>query len=285
MIEIQEVKAKSIFVPSKLPDADFVLNPYIGCQFGCLYCYASFMGRFVKKSRSDWGHYVFAKVNSVELAEKQLKRWSPEKRFSSLLLSSVTDPYQGIENKYCLTRGILEVLKRYNYPGSVSVLTKSPLVLRDVDILTKLRNVEVGLTITTTNDSISRWLEVKAPLATRRLETLRYLNKRGIRTYAFIGPLLPHFLYQPQLLDELLKEIREIGTKQVYVEHINLPAYIRERLWSEFGEQPEEVKKAYRKSQSDEYRMALTEIVKELTQKYELEIRLGGAIYHRDIKT
>lgn len=134
-MKITEVEAKSIIVPSKLPDQDYVINPYTGCQFGCLYCYATFMGRYVNESRSDWGNYVYVKLNAVELVRKQLGKWGKERRQSSILLSSVTDPYQGVERKYKIVRGILEVFVEAEYPGQINLLTKSPLIERDLDLL------------------------------------------------------------------------------------------------------------------------------------------------------
>ncbi len=282
-MRIEETEAKSIIVASKLPDTDYVVNPYTGCQFGCLYCYATFMGRFVGESRKNWGNYVYVKKNAAELAKKQLEKWSAEKKQSTILLSSVTDPYQGIEHKYRLTRRILEAFVEVNYPGKISILTKSPMVMRDIDLLKQL-NSEVGLTITTTDDKLSRFLEVTAPLASRRIETLKELVTNKIETYAFIGPLLPHFRFQPELLDDLFKAIADSGTKEVYVEHINLPTYIKERLWREFRQEPEEVQQIYRGAKNQEHRDVLTAMVNDLLKKYDLHIRLGETIYHRDKK-
>lgn len=283
-MKIEEIKAKSLMVASKLPDTDYVVNPYTGCQFGCLYCYATFMGRFVGESRSSWGDYVYVKVNSVDVIRSELEKWSLEKRKATVLLSSVTDPYQGIEAKYQITRGILQAFVDVSYPGRISILTKSPLVLRDVDILKQLENVEVGLTITTTDDALSRFLEVTAPLATRRLDTLQKLNDEGIPTYVFVGPLLPHFRYHPDLLDRLFREIADTGNRDVYVEHINLPTYIRERLWETLRQTSQETQEVYRGAETPKHREILTEMVNQLIEKHHLRIRLGGTIYHQELK-
>ena len=122
-----------------------------------------------------------------------------------------------------------------------------------------------------------------APLASRRLDTLQQLAARGIRTYAFVGPLLPHFRYQPQLLDELLGKIAAAGVSEVYVEHINLTGYIRERLLSELSSAPEEVRQVYQSADTRQHRQILDQMVHDLLVKHGLRARLGGAIHHKDL--
>jgi DNA repair photolyase len=282
-MKIEEIQAKSILVASKLPDADYVINPYTGCQFGCLYCYATFMGRFVNEPRTNWGNYVYVKVNAVEVIKRELEGWSFEKRKSKVLLSSVTDPYHGVEKKYRLTRGILQALVDVQYPGCVSILTKSPMVLRDVDLLKQLPIVEVGLTVTTTDDKLSRFLEVTAPLASRRLDTLAKLNAHDIPTYAFVGPLLPHFRYQPELLEALFRALKDSGTREIYVEHINLPSYVKERIWKTLRNESQEIQEVYQGAETAKHREILGRMVEELVQKYGLQVRLGGTIYHKEL--
>jgi DNA repair photolyase len=283
-MKIEKINAKSMLVLSNLPDTDYVVNPYTGCQFACLYCYASFMGRFVGESRSNWGNYVYVKSNAVDIIREELAKWSNTKCQSSVLLSSVTDPYQGLEKKYQLTRGILQEFLNRQYPGLISILTKSSLVLRDLDVIKQLSNVEVGMTITTTDDNLSHFLEVEAPAVTQRLKTLKKLNEFGIKTYAFIGPLLPHFRYETHLLEKLFIEIAESGVQEVYIEHINLPSYIKERLFPELLSKSEEVQKIYKGAIAKEHRNILDLQVKRLLLTYGLNVRLGGAIYHPELE-
>lgn len=279
-MELQQLEAKSMLVKSKLPDADYVVNPYVGCQFACQYCYASFMGRFVNEPFQNWGNYLYVKSNAVAVFEQDLRRLRAADKAPSILMSSVTDPYQGAERKCRLTRGILKVLVREPYPGLVGILTKSPMVERDIDLLTQLPQAEIGMTVTTTDDAISRFLEVHAPLASRRLKTLACLNAAGLDTYAFVGPLLPHFRYQPEQLDVLFAGLVEAGVRSVYVEHMNLRQYIRERLWTLLETQPPEVQEVYRGAVTREHRRALDEIVAQLLKKHGLTLRLSEVLYH-----
>ena len=282
-MKVVEIEAKSILVRSKLPDAEYVVNPYTGCVFGCHYCYASFAGRFVGEPIGNWGNYVYAKINAVPLFEVELAKLRRAGRAPSILLSSVTDAYQGPEKKYRLTRGILEALAREPYAGVVGILTKSPLVLRDADLLATIPRAHVGLTVTTTDDRLSRFLELRAPLASRRLETLAVLNSRGIETYAFVGPLLPHFRYDRGALDTLFAGLARAGVRSLYVEHINLRPYIQQRIQRALRLAPPEVQAVYRDARSDEHRRVLDTIVAELLAKHGLTLRLSRVLYHQGL--
>jgi DNA repair photolyase len=279
-MEIKEIQVESILTPSKLPDADYVINPYTGCAFGCTYCYASFMGRFVGKTTNDWGDYVHVKINAPELLKEDLRKLRNKGKGKSILFSSVTDPYQGVEAKYQLTRRCLEVLVDYGFEGTLSILTKSHMVTRDVDLLKKLKDVEVGFTITSTDDRISRYFEKKAPNVSQRFEAMRELNTKNIRTYAFVGPLLPHYAAEPTILDELFGRIAKTGTKELYVEHINLSKYILDRLKKEMPSMDKETMERFYSSRKAEYRDELNKIVLDLVKKHELKLRLDSAIYH-----
>lgn len=279
-MRLTEIEAKSVITASKLPDADYVINPFTGCIFGCHYCYASFMGRSVGETREAWGDYVYVKLNAVELCRAEVQKMTSAARQGTILLSSVTDPYQGAEAKYRLTRGILWVLSEEKYPGLVSILTKSPLVTRDIDVLSSLPRCEVGVTVTTTDDRISKWLELRAPLASKRFAALTALHAAGLETYAFIGPVLPHFVERPELLDELFGQIRSTGVRSVYVEHINLRAYIRERLDPVMAGEPEAVQRVYFQARKDEHRHRLDGVIAPLLVKHDLRLRLGEILYH-----
>lgn len=275
-----EIEARSIITKSKLPDTDYVVNPYTGCQFGCGYCYASFMGRFAGESISDWGKYVHVKMNAVELFEKELLVLLRKNPTAKILLSSVTDPYHAPESRHKLTRGILSVLVKYDYPGLVSILTKSPSVLRDIDLLQKLKNAEVGLTITTTDDKLAMILEERALPASKRMCALKELKTHGIKTYAFIGPLLPHFRYQPELLDSFFQELAGAKVDSIFVEHINMSNYIKVRLMDALKEMPEEYVALYETASMEQHVEALDALVLKLVEKYKITLRLNKIIRH-----
>ena len=115
------IPAKSIIIKSRLPDTDYVVNPYIGCSFGCSYCYASFMGKQVGESIGNWGSYVYVKQDCVEIFSKELFSFVKKGANSSILFSSVTDPYQPIESKFLLTKQMLEICVSYHYEGEISM--------------------------------------------------------------------------------------------------------------------------------------------------------------------
>lgn len=281
-MKICEIKAKSIFVKSNLPDADYVANPYTGCIFGCAYCYATFMSRSVNESSEDWGKYVYVKTNAAELAAQELKRWRKNRLNSTVFLSSVTDPYQGIERKYRLTRGILEALAEIRYPGRTGILTKGPLVLRDIDLFKRLPNVEVGLTITTVDDPAGRLLEVHAPPSERRLEVLKELHDQGIETYAFVGPLFPHLAYFPEKLEKLFEGLARAGADSLYVEQINLKPYIRERLLAFLREKNPGLAGVYEQAAERKFRAELDRIARKLIARYGMRLRCDEVIEHNE---
>ena len=282
-MDVKKINVKSILTPSKLPDADYVVNPYIGCRFGCIYCYASFMGRFVNEKVGDWGEYVYIKINAPDLLKKEIKKLKNKGKGKSILFSSVTDPYQGIEAKYKLTRQCLKVLADYGFAGTVGILTKSDLVLRDVDVLRKIKHIDIGVTITSTNDTISRYFEKYAPAASVRLKTTKELNRLGFNTYVFVGPLLPHFVAKPKELDDLFKAIASTGNKDIYVEHINLSSYILERLKREMKNINKDILNTFYQSQDKSYREKLDKLVLNLVKKYRLNLRLGNIIFHKEL--
>ncbi len=141
----------------------------------------------------------------------------------------------------------------------------------------------VGLTVTTTDDRLSRFLEVRAPLGSRRLEALAALAARGIETYAFVGPLLPHFRYDREALDALFAGLAHAGVRSLYVEHISLRPYIQQRMQRALRSASPEVQAVYRDARTDEHRRALDAILAELLTKHGLTLRLSRVLYHQEL--
>ncbi len=181
---IKEKRARSVLSKSGISGIDYCINPYTGCSHGCKYCYATFMKRFTGHGEA-WGSFVDAKINAPEILQRQMNK-APR---GNIMISSVTDPYQPVEGQYKLTRQCLEVLLAYQFP--VSILTKSSLVLRDLDLIRKFKDIEVGITITTDDDKIRKIFEPNAPPVEARIRGLKELSASGVKTYAFIGPVLP----------------------------------------------------------------------------------------------
>ena len=279
-MEIQEKTAKTILTKSKLPDCDYVVNPYTGCGFGCSYCYASFMSRFVDRDINDWGQYVYVKTNASQLLAQEVSKLKSKGQGQSILFSSVTDPYQGVEAKYQLTKQCFQILADFKFQGLVAILTKSDLVLRDINIFKKLKHIEIGLTITSTQDEISRYFEKNAPPASKRLQALKKLNQVGFKTYVFIGPLLPHFVANLTELEKLFAQIAKTGNRDIYVEQINLKPYILKRMKQEMADLDENIWQQFYQSQNKQCQQKLDKITKDLVKKYGLNLRLGQTIKH-----
>jgi DNA repair photolyase len=182
MLIVKEIQAKAIL--SKSAIHPYTLNPYTGCQHGCTYCYARFMRRFTGH-KEPWGQFVDVKVNAAQLLRKEIRTKSP----ASVWMSGVCDPYQPVEARYRLTRQCLETFAEHDWP--VVVQTRSPLVLRDLDVLRSGSYFEVGFSITTADDDIRTLFEPCAPPIAARIDSLAKLHAAGIRTFAMIAPMLP----------------------------------------------------------------------------------------------
>jgi DNA repair photolyase len=224
-MKTREIRARSILSRSAIDGIDYCVNPYVGCSHGCTYCYASFMKRFTGH-REPWGSFVDVKTNAPALLERELGK----ARRGTIMLSSVTDPYQPLEATFRVTRACLRVLAGSDFP--VHILTKSPLVRRDVDLLKTFKDVRVGITITTGSEAVRRVFEPRTPPISARIEALERLHGEGLSTYAFIGPVLP---LEPEALAARIAPFVE----RVLIDAMNYPTktvaiYRRERGFEEW---------------------------------------------------
>lgn len=213
-VKVGEATCKSILNKSGIEGVEFAINPYIGCTHGCVYCYARFMTRWYHPGEK-WGTFVDFKKDAIECLNKDIKSKKPGK----ILLSSVTDPYQPVEKEKEITRNILNILKDHTFP--VNILTKSDLVIRDLDIISNMFDVEVGLTITSYYDETRKIFEPRASPINARIEALQNFSDVGISTYAFLGPLLPYL--SEEGLELLLNNLADkVG--RVIVDRLNIKA-------------------------------------------------------------
>ena len=177
-VRVIERKAKGLYTRSKIPGVEWAVNQYVGCAFACEYCYAKFLTRW--KDYGKWGSWVEVKTNAPELARKHVK--------GSVVMSTVSDPYQPIEAELKLTRRVLRYMDKRN---ELSVLTKSPLVTRDIDLFKLFRSIEVGLTINGFTGREKRLFEPLTPVHGARVSALKELKEAGLKTYVFVSPIIP----------------------------------------------------------------------------------------------
>jgi len=209
---VKEVECKSVLNKSAL--ADYCINPYIGCQHACKYCYAESYTRRFSKHVEAWGDFVDAKINAPVVLAREVRK----KPKGTVYISSLTDAYQPLERKYELTRKLLEILLQNQFP--ISIQTKSALVLRDLDLIRKFHECEVGFTITTLNDNIRALFEPASSPVEEKLQAIKELKENGVQIYAFFGPILPYF--SDQNLEHYFHQIAGAGVDYVYVDKLNL---------------------------------------------------------------
>jgi len=214
-LDISEKLCKTALSKTGISSYDYTINPYTGCQHGCVYCYANFMRRFSGHLRDAWGSFVDVKVNLLDVLSKEL----PKRKGGAVWLSSVCDPYQPLEEKYGLSRRVVELVSQYD-KFSLSILTKSALILRDLDLLEYMKDrLDVGFTITTFSSNAQRMFEPYASPVSDRLEALRKLNEAKISTWVFIAPILPYATEEG--LEQGLRDLAEAGVKRLMTDRYN----------------------------------------------------------------
>jgi len=209
---VKEVECKSVLNKSAL--ADYCINPYIGCQHACRYCYAESYTRRFSRHVEAWGDFVDVKINAPAVLAREVKK----KPKGTVFISSLTDAYQPLERKYGLTRRLLEILLQNQFP--ISIQTKSALVLRDLDLIKKFHEREVGFTITTLNDDVRKSFEPVSSSVEEKLRAVKELKQNGVKTYVFFGPILPYL--SDQNLEQYFHQIVGAGADYVYVDRLNL---------------------------------------------------------------
>jgi len=264
---VKEILCKSALTKSGLPGADYVINPYIGCEHGCVYCYSRFMKRFTGHTE-PWGHFLDVKVNVAEVLRKEL----PKAKRGLVLLSSVTDPYGPAEARYKLTRKCLAELLAQQW--HTAVLTKSVLVLRDIDLLKRFKRIDVGLTITSTSNAVGRDFEPLASPEQARIKALAKLHCEGIRTYCFIGPILPELTDLEGIFAAVQGSADEVWCESLNTKGGNWPGVkaVLAARWPELLPKYEEI--FFVRENKQRYLRSLRKDIQKLAKKYDVKVRL-----------
>jgi DNA repair photolyase len=224
---------RKIITHNESPDISFdrSINPYRGCEHGCVYCFARPTHAYLGLSPGlDFESKLFMKPNAPELLERELS--APGYVPKVIAIGTNTDPYQPIERQYKIMRGILEVLDRAGHP--VGIVTKSALVLRDLDILARMAQrdlVKVAISVTTLDPKLARVMEPRAATPPRRLEALRQLAKAGIPTSAMVAPVIPAI--NDAEMERILEAVAAAGVRNAGYVLLRLPLEIRD-LFSEW---------------------------------------------------
>jgi len=258
MVKIYEIKARKIIHKTKIPGADWGINYYRGCTHKCIYCYLKFLCRW-RKQKEKWGDFVDVKINAPELVAKESK----DKEGTAILCTG-GDPYQPIDKRYSLTKKILQNL---NPDLNLTILTKSDLIVRDIDLFKRFKNMHLGLTITTLNENIKKVFEPFSPSSHARLEALKKLKEQGFYTYVFVGPILPYLTD----LEEIFKEISPFVDVLMF-EDLNLNLCKRE-VFEAIKKNFPELEEKYR-SLSKEFWLEKEKEIRELGRKFNKPIKI-----------
>lgn len=223
------IDVKDLVTKSNLPTCDYVINPYIGCPHGCMYCYACFMKRFTKHNE-EWGTFIDIKQCDRPINTKKLQN-------KAVFLSSVTDCYNSFEEKYCVTQQILKEL--VDVDCELGISTKSSLILRDIDLLKKCKNLKVSMSINTLDEGFKNDMD-NASSIKERLNTLRELHENGIYTVLFMSPIFPEITDYKAII-----EVSNPFIDQYWFENLNLRGSYKGKILSYIKEKYPELTELY----------------------------------------
>ncbi len=228
--EVIVEKPRTIITKNDSPDIlfDKSINPYRGCEHGCSYCFARPTHAYQGLSSGlDFETKIFAKPSAPELLEKELR--APGYRPTTIALGSNTDPYQPVERRFRITRAILEILDRTNHP--VGIVTKSALVTRDIDILSRMADrqlAKVAISVTTLDPKLARRMEPRAASPAKRLETIRKLSDAGIPVIVLVAPIVPAI--NDHEIEEILKAVAAAGAQEAGYVLLRLPYDLKDLM-------------------------------------------------------
>ena len=244
--EVTIEKPRAIITKNDSPDISFdrSINPYRGCEHGCVYCFARPTHAYQGLSPGiDFETKLFAKPNAPELLERELAK--PGYKAAVIAMGTNTDPYQPIERKFRITRGILEVLSRTNHP--VGIVTKSHLITRDIDILAPMADhalAKAAVSITTLDPRLARRMEPRAPAPKKRLDTIRQLAEAGIPVAVMVAPIIPAITDHE--IEDILQAAYAAGARSAGYVLLRLPHEIKDLMHGWLGEHyPDKLKHVF----------------------------------------
>jgi len=252
----------------------WTINPYRGCEFACKYCYARYTHEFMEmRDGVDFEQKIFVKQHAADLLRQELRQVKPGEEIA---LGTATDPYQPAERRFEVTRAILEEFARHR-GLEIGIVTKSNLVLRDVEVLqqiSKNNRLFVNITITTLKADLARILEPRAPRPDLRLEAMQKLNQEGVAAGVICAPVLPGVTDSPKDLEALVKATARAGGKYIFANSLFLKpcsaAVFLPFLEKEFPQLVEGYRQRYRDRAflSASYRKRLSQLMKRLLEKH-----------------
>jgi DNA repair photolyase len=210
-LHIEEIQCKTILNKSVMDFSDYTLNAYQGCAFACSYCYVPAMrARRGQVDDHAWGGWVQVKVNAPDVLRRQMLRVEPHEKIA---IGTATDSWQPLEKKYRIARAILQELSYY--PNAVSLLTRSPLLLRDLDLLRQIERLSVGVSLPTFDDRVRRVFEPFAPAVRGRVRLIEGLVSAGITPSLFWAPMLPGIADNARAVRDYLENAARLGVRRV----------------------------------------------------------------------
>jgi len=216
-LHVAEIQCKTLLNRSTMGFADYTLNAYQGCAFGCSYCYVPVMRqRHKQESAQPWGGWVLVKVNAPDVLRRQMLSVPMEARIT---IGTATDSWQPLEKKYGISRRILEELAYY--PNPVYIITRSPLLLRDIDILCRMADVGIGVSLPTFDERARRVFEPHAPAIPGRLRLVRKLLAAGLPVTLFWCPILYGVADNAETVRDYLRRAAELGVTRVACDTLN----------------------------------------------------------------
>lgn len=266
MLKVNIINTERLLSPTQIGLADFVINPYRGCELGCTYCYAQ-LNKNIKKRKGAWGRFLDVKINAPETLEKELNKIRPKK----IIMGSTTECFQPQEKKFHITENLLRILKKRIIP--IVVLTKSSLIEDYVNLLNYHNENKVYFTFIFKKNIVKNIFEQNSPTINRRIETIKKLIKNNIKVKIHIGPFIPYIESLQDLFQHIPRKIEEVEIEIYNFKMGNFAQILKiinQRLSSDLGCKIENIY-ATSKNYYD-YCSSLQAKAREINEKYNFKL-------------